>query len=84
MKGELGYLGIAEVTQKARELEELGRTHDLEQAARVFASLEPEISMPSLQRCASENRQKFWRRPQGLDNEYWSADDAPFSGTSGG
>src|ERR1017187_8249889 len=44
MKGELGYLGIAEVTHKARELEELGRTHNLEQAARVFASLEPEIN----------------------------------------
>jgi CheY-like chemotaxis protein len=44
MKGELGYLGIAEVTQMARELEELGRTHTLEQAAKVFVSLEPEIN----------------------------------------
>jgi HPt (histidine-containing phosphotransfer) domain-containing protein len=44
MKGELGYLGIAEVTHRARELEELGRTHNLERAARVFASLEPEIN----------------------------------------
>ena len=44
MKGELGYLGITDVTQKARELEELGRRHNLEQAARVFVSFEPEIS----------------------------------------
>jgi signal transduction histidine kinase/CheY-like chemotaxis protein len=44
MKGELGYLGISEVTQKARILEELGRKHDLEQAARVFVSFEREIS----------------------------------------
>jgi len=44
MKGELGYLGISEVTQKARELEELGRRHNLEQAAQVFASFEREIS----------------------------------------
>jgi two-component system, sensor histidine kinase and response regulator len=44
MKGELGYLGIMEVTEQARELEELGRTHNLEQAARFFASLEAEIN----------------------------------------
>jgi HPt (histidine-containing phosphotransfer) domain-containing protein len=44
MKGELGYVGIPDVTQKARELEELGRRHDLEQAARVFVSFEPGIS----------------------------------------
>jgi two-component system, sensor histidine kinase and response regulator len=44
MKGELGYLGISEVTQKARVLEELGRKHDLEQAAQVFVSYEREIS----------------------------------------
>ena len=44
IKGELGYLGISEVTQKARVLEELGRKHDLEQAAQVFLSFELEIS----------------------------------------
>jgi HPt (histidine-containing phosphotransfer) domain-containing protein len=44
MKGELGYLGISEVSQKARELEELGRKHDLEQALRIFPSFEAEIS----------------------------------------
>jgi signal transduction histidine kinase/CheY-like chemotaxis protein/HPt (histidine-containing phosphotransfer) domain-containing protein len=44
IKGELGYLGLTDVTQKARELEELGRRHNLAEAARVFVSLEPEIS----------------------------------------
>src|SRR5450631_4613645 len=44
MKGELAYLGISEVSQKARELEDLGRKHDLEQASRIFASFETEIS----------------------------------------
>ena len=44
LKGELGYLGITEVTQKARELEELGRKRNLEKASQVLDSLEPEIS----------------------------------------
>ena len=44
MKGELAYLGISEVSQKARELEELGRKHDLEQASRIFPSFEAEVS----------------------------------------
>jgi two-component system, sensor histidine kinase and response regulator len=44
MKGELGYLGISELSQKARELEELGRKHDLERASRIFPSFEAEVS----------------------------------------
>jgi two-component system, sensor histidine kinase and response regulator len=44
LKGELGYLGIPEVSQKARELEERGRAQNLDGAAGVFESLEPEIS----------------------------------------
>ena len=44
-KGELGYWGSAEVMQKAREWEEQGRKHDLEQAAPpVFVSFDPEAS----------------------------------------
>lgn len=43
MKGELGYLGISVVSEKARELEELGRKHDLEQASQIFTSFETEI-----------------------------------------
>jgi PAS domain S-box-containing protein len=44
LKGELGYLGILELSQKARELEEMGRKSDLEHAAEVFAVFETEIS----------------------------------------
>jgi HPt (histidine-containing phosphotransfer) domain-containing protein len=57
MKGELGYLGISEVSQKARELEELGRKHDLEQASRIFASFEAEISaiVAAMRLAKSEN-----------------------------
>jgi len=44
MKGELGYLGIAEVSQKARDLEELGRKEQLHQASQLFTSFETEIS----------------------------------------
>jgi two-component system, sensor histidine kinase and response regulator len=44
MKGELGYLGIATVSQKARELEEFGRNHDMERIKQVFPSFETEVS----------------------------------------
>ena len=43
MKGELGYLGIAEVSQKARQLEEMGRKGDVEGAQRAFPSFEADI-----------------------------------------
>jgi CheY-like chemotaxis protein len=44
LKGELGYLGVSELSQKARELEEMGRRSNLEHAAEVFAVFETEIS----------------------------------------
>jgi len=44
LKGELGYLGISELSQKAGELEEMGRRSDLEHAAGAFAVFEMEIS----------------------------------------
>lgn len=44
MKGELGYLGVEEVSQQARELEESGRNGDLERARRIFASFLPNVS----------------------------------------
>ena len=44
LKGELGYLGISEVPQKARDLEEAGRKRDLEAAAKAFAALAIDIS----------------------------------------
>jgi two-component system sensor histidine kinase/response regulator len=44
LKGELGYLGISELSQKAHELEAMGREHDLKHAAGAFAVFETEIS----------------------------------------
>ena len=44
LKGELGYLGIAEVSQKARELEELGRNSDLRFAAGLYATFASDLS----------------------------------------
>jgi PAS domain S-box-containing protein len=44
LKGELGYLGLSGVSERARELEEMGRTNDLQCAPESFAALETEIS----------------------------------------
>ena len=44
LKGELGYLGIAEVSQMVRELEELGRNSDLGGAAGLYAVFEAQLS----------------------------------------
>jgi len=43
LKGELGYLGVSAVSQKARALEEMGRTRDLTGAAKTLAALEQEV-----------------------------------------
>lgn len=44
MKGALGYLGALEVTNNARQLEELGQKHDLQRAAETFTCFEEQIS----------------------------------------
>jgi signal transduction histidine kinase/DNA-binding response OmpR family regulator len=44
LKGELGYLGISEVSQKARELEDLGRNSDLRLAPSLYATFASELS----------------------------------------
>ena len=44
LKGELGYLGVSGVSQKARELEEMGGKRDLEKAAGTFMVFDQEIS----------------------------------------
>jgi CheY-like chemotaxis protein len=44
LKGELGYLGLPEVSQKARELEQMGRKRDLQNAATLFAALHEDLS----------------------------------------
>ena len=43
LKGELGYLGISGVSQKACELEGMGRRRNLQHTAEVFAAFETEI-----------------------------------------
>jgi len=44
LKGELGYLGVSEVSKKAHELEEMGRRHNLQHTAEVFSAFEAGIS----------------------------------------
>jgi len=44
LKGQFGYLGIGEASQKACELEEMGRARDLLHAAEVFTAFEAEVS----------------------------------------
>jgi HPt (histidine-containing phosphotransfer) domain-containing protein len=44
LKGELGYLGLALVSQQAFELEQMGRKKDAEDAAEKFSAFESTIS----------------------------------------
>jgi CheY-like chemotaxis protein len=44
LKGELGYLGISEVSRKVREMEEFGRKSDLRLAESLYATFESELS----------------------------------------
>jgi len=44
LKGELGYLGISALSQKARELEEMGRSRDILRASAVLAEFEAGIN----------------------------------------
>ena len=56
LKGELGYLGISEVSRKARELEEVARKSDLRRAASIFTEFETELSevLTSMRRTIGE------------------------------
>jgi two-component system sensor histidine kinase/response regulator len=44
LKGELGYMGPPEISQKANELEEMGRSNDLRGAASLLSQFEADIS----------------------------------------
>jgi len=44
LKGELAYLGISSLCDKARELERMGKERDLRHAAELFTVFETEIS----------------------------------------
>lgn len=45
LKGEMGYLGITDLVQKAGELERLGRESELNHAPKIFAAFDSEISV---------------------------------------
>jgi CheY-like chemotaxis protein len=61
LKGELGYLGITGASQRARELEEMGRNNDLQGAACVFAALEAELIqvLASMQARSTSSVEKY-------------------------
>ena len=44
LKGELGYMGVPEISQKAAELEEMGRSNNVRGAASVLSQFELDIS----------------------------------------
>jgi two-component system, sensor histidine kinase and response regulator len=44
LKGELGYLGILEISQRVRDMEAFGQKSELRLAANLYATLEPELS----------------------------------------
>ena len=44
LKGELGYLGMSGISQKAAELEKLGHTSDLRSAPQIYERLDAEVS----------------------------------------
>jgi two-component system sensor histidine kinase/response regulator len=44
LKGELGYLGIAGVLQRAREMEEFGQQSHFRLAAELYEAFEPEVA----------------------------------------
>jgi HPt (histidine-containing phosphotransfer) domain-containing protein len=44
LKGELGYLGLPEISQKAAELEEMGRSNNVRGAASVLSQFEVDVS----------------------------------------
>jgi signal transduction histidine kinase/CheY-like chemotaxis protein len=43
LKGELHYLGLTAAAERARDMEQIGRTSDLQQAARILPIMEMEI-----------------------------------------
>ena len=44
LKGELGYLGIPEISQRAAEMEDMGRSHNLSGASALLAQFEADIT----------------------------------------
>jgi CheY-like chemotaxis protein len=59
LKGELSYLGMPTLAQRARELEQMGRERNLDRAAEVLAVFETEVSAVAVS----------MRRMQGVKDE---------------
>jgi HPt (histidine-containing phosphotransfer) domain-containing protein len=44
LKGELGYLGIPEISRRAAELEDMGRSHNLQGAASLLEQFDADVT----------------------------------------
>jgi HPt (histidine-containing phosphotransfer) domain-containing protein len=44
LKGELGYLGIPEISQTANQMEEMGRSNNVSGAAHLLAQFEADVN----------------------------------------
>jgi HPt (histidine-containing phosphotransfer) domain-containing protein len=43
LKGELGYLGLPEISQRAGQIEEMGRSHDIKGASALLSQFEADV-----------------------------------------
>jgi len=66
LKGELSYLGISDLSEKAAELEHLGRECNLHNAAEVFAALE--CGVPAILNWFAQVREKNPGAQTGKEN----------------
>lgn len=69
LKGELGYLGLAETAQHARELERMGSENDLKGAATMFAALETEMAavLASMRNADNQSSTKHYAAESGAN-----------------
>jgi HPt (histidine-containing phosphotransfer) domain-containing protein len=44
LKGECGYMGILEISQRAHDMETFGQKSDVRLAAKLYATFEPELT----------------------------------------
>ena len=44
LKGELGYLGMPEISRRAAEMEDMGRSHSLTGAANLLTQFEADVT----------------------------------------